>query len=121
MIAGMQEFLDDQDKRPMNDLVTVNAPEAVNYAIGLTYYINQSDSAQASAIQRAVQEALTEYQQWQRTIGRDINPSKLISMVIQAGAKRAEVTAPAYTTVSKTCVAALLGEPTVIYGGLEDD
>lgn len=105
----------------MNDLVTVNAPEAVNYAIGLTYYINQSDSAQASAIQRAVQEAVTEYQQWQRTIGRDINPSKLISMIIQAGAKRAEVTAPAYTAVSKTCVAALLGEPTVIYGGLEDD
>lgn len=121
MIAGMQEFLSDKDKRPMNDLVTVSAPEAVNYAIGLTYYINQSDSAQASAIQQAVQEAVTEYQQWQRTIGRDINPSKLISMIVQAGAKRVEISAPAYTAVSKTSVATLLGEPTVIYGGLEDD
>lgn len=121
MIAGMQEFLSDKDKRPMNDLVTVSAPSPVNYAIGLTYYINQSDSAQASAIQRAVQEAVEEYQQWQRTIGRDVNPSKLISLVVQAGAKRADVTAPAYAAVSKTGVAALLGTPTVIYGGLEDD
>lgn len=121
MIIKLEEYLRDENIRPMTDLVTVAAPSDVVYAIDLEYYINRSDSAQAVAIQTAVTEAVENYKTWQRVIGRDINPSKLSEMIMAAGAKRVEITAPAYTPVSATAVSSLSGEPVINYGGLEDD
>ena len=121
MINGLKGYLQDKTIRPMTDLVNVSAPEEVPYTIGLTYYINRSDSAKAVTIQAAVAQAVEDYQTWQRAIGRDINPSKLVAMVMEAGAKRVTVTAPTYTAVAATKVSALQGEATVTYGGLEDD
>ena len=105
----------------MADKLTVKAPEEVTYSINLTYYINRSDSARAVAIQAAVAQAVEEYKTWQRTIGRDVNPSQLAAMVMEAGAKRVTVTAPTFAAVAATKVAALTGSATVTYGGLEDD
>lgn len=120
-IAGLQAYLSDKTVRPMTDTVTVAAPTEVPYTIGLTYYINRSDSSQAVTIQTAVQQAVAEYVKWQRSIGKDINPSKLTALIIAAGAKRVELAAPAYAEVAETSVAALSGEASVTYGGLEDD
>ena len=61
------------------------------------------------------------YVRWQRVIGRDVNPSKLLSLVVEAGAKRAEIAAPAFAPVASTAVAELEGALQVRYGGLEDD
>ena len=58
---------------------------------------------------------------WQRTIGRDINPDELRARIMAAGAKRIVVTAPTYTVVPGTKVGVLQGDPSVSYGGLEDD
>ena len=121
MINGLKGYLQDKTIRPMTDLVNVSAPEEVQYTINMTYYINRSDSAKAVTIQAAVAQAVADYQTWQRAIGRDINPSKLVAMVMEAGAKRVTVTAPTYTAVAATKVSALQGEATVTYGGLEDD
>lgn len=121
MTAGLLEYLRDNNIRPMTDLVTVAAPEKVPYSIDLTYYINRSDSIRAIAVQTAVQAAIESYIQWQQTIGRDINPSVLMAMVVKAGAKRAEIISPAFSRVSPTSVAKLDGELAVHYGGLEDD
>lgn len=121
MINGLKEYLNGKTRRPMTDLVNVSAPVEVNYTVNLTYYINRSDSARAVAIQEAVQAAVADYLTWQRTIGRDINPSKLVALVMAAGAKRVTVTAPTYTTVDAIKVSALSGTPTISYGGLEDD
>lgn len=96
MITGMEEYLRDNNIRPMTDLVRVAAPEEVEYSIDLAYYINRSDSSRAVAIQEAVTAAVANYTAWQRAIGRDINPSKLAEMVMAAGAKRVEVTAPVH-------------------------
>ena len=82
MINGLKGYLQDKTIRPMTDLVNVSAPEEVPYTIGLTYYINRSDSATAVTIQAAVAQAVADYQTWQRAIGRDINPSKLVAMVM---------------------------------------
>ena len=73
------------------------------------------------AIQSKVLAAVDAFTKWQRTIGRDINPSKLAEMVMAAGCKRAEISAPVYTVVSKKSVSALAGDPVIQYGGLEDD
>lgn len=121
MIEGLEGYLQGKTIRPMTDLVRVAAPQEVQYTINLTYYINRSDSAKAVTIQAAVAKAVADYQTWQRAIGRDINPSKLVAMVMEAGAKRVTVTAPAYTAVAATKVSALQEEATVTYGGLEDD
>lgn len=121
MITGLQEYLRDNNVRPMTDLVTVSAPEEVPYSINMAYYINRSDSARAVAIQAAVETAVADYQVWQRTIGRDINPSKLVELIMAAGAKRVEITAPVHTKVGATAVAALSGQAAIQYGGLEDD
>ena len=121
MIEGLEGYLQGKTIRPMTDLVRVAAPQEVTYTINLTYYINRSDSAQAVTIQQEVAAAVEQYKTWQRAIGRDINPSQLIRMVMDAGAKRVSVTAPTYTTVAATKVSALQGEATITYGGLEDD
>lgn len=121
MIEGMEGYLQGKTIRPMTDLVRVAAPEEVQYTINLTYYINRSDSAKAVTIQAAVAQAVEDYKVWQRAIGRDINPSKLVAMVMEAGAKRVTMTAPTYTAVAATKVSALQGEAIVTYGGLEDD
>ena len=121
MIEGMEGYLQGETIRPMTDLVRVAAPEEVQYTINLTYYINRSDSAKAVTIQAAVAQAVEDYKTWQRAIGRDVNPSQLTHMVMEAGAKRVTVTAPAYTAVGKTEVSALQGAAVVTYGGLEDD
>lgn len=121
MISGLQTYLSGKTIRPMTDKLTVSAPEEIAYSIELTYYINRSDSARAVAIQAAVAQAVEDYKTWQRTIGRDINPSQLAAMVMEAGAKRVTVTAPTFATVADTKVAALSGSASVTYGGLEDD
>ena len=121
MIEGMEGYLQGKTIRPMTDLVRVAAPQEVTYTINLTYYINRSDSAKAVTIQAAVAQAVADYQTWQRAIGRDINPSQLVRMVMDAGAKRVTVTAPTYTAVDATKVSALQGDAVISYGGLEDD
>ena len=121
MIEGLEGYLQGKTIRPMTDLVRVAAPQEVTYTINLTYYINRSDSAKAVTIQAAVAQAVADYQAWQRAIGRDINPSQLVRMIMDAGAKRVTVTAPTYTAVDATKVSALQGDAVISYGGLEDD
>lgn len=121
MISGLLEYLQEGDFRPMDDLVRVSAPEEVTYTVDFRYWINKSDAAQALTIQAAVEAAAAQYVSWQRKIGRDINPSKLLQLVMASGAKRVEVTAPAFGNVVGARVAALAGEPVIGYGGLEDD
>lgn len=121
MIEGLEGYLQGKTIRPMTDLVRVAAPQEVTYTINLTYYINRSDSTKAVTIQAAVAQAVADYQTWQRAIGRDINPSQLVHMVMDAGAKRVTVTAPTYTAVDATKVSALQGDAVISYGGLEDD
>lgn len=121
VMSGLEEYLQDNKIRPLTDHVTVLAPEQQRFDIALTYYINRSDQAKANTIQAAVQAAVEEYIKWQTyTIGRDINPSELTKRIIEAGAKRVEITAPIFTTVEPDTVARI-GQKTVTYGGLEND
>ena len=121
MISAMSQHMSAETLRPMNDLVTVRAPAEVKYTVSLTYYINQSDNNRAVAIQQAVTAAVDSYIAWQRKIGRDINPSKLLALVMGAGAKRAQITAPTFATIPADSIAAIDGTASITYGGLEDD
>lgn len=119
-LTELLEFLSAKDKRPLTDYVTTAPPTVISYDIAFTYYIEAQNSTSASEIQTAVLQAVDEYVLWQKSkIGRDINPQELIRRVIEAGAKRLEVTLPTFTPID-TYGIAVAGSQTVNYGGLED-
>ena len=121
VVKGLQNFLQDDDIRPLTDKVVVSAPTTKSYDISVKYWINQSDSKKAVSIQSAVDSAISDYVAWQsKAIGRDINPDELIKRMITAGAKRVEITSPAFTKIDKTVLPALASK-SVTYGGTEDD
>jgi len=117
-ISAMVAWLSSTDKRPLTDTVTADAPTETTYNITLTYYIDSTRSADAASIQTSVSSAISEYKTWQRKIGRDINPSELIRRIMDAGAKRVALTAPAYAVIGSTGIAKI-GTESVTYGGLE--
>lgn len=120
-LQGLWEYLSDKKRRPLTDNVNVNAPTIVNYDITFIYYILSDNSAVASTIQANVNQAVQDYIAWQKSkIGRDINPSELISRIIKAGAKRVALTNPVYVALTDTQIA-FSANVTVNYGGLEDD
>jgi len=120
-IAGMTEYLSDKSRRPLNDKVQCAAPSVSNYTISYTYYIASKDSLAESEIKLKVQTAVEAYKAWQRgAIGRNINPSKLHNLIIEAGASRVVIASPLYKATGETEVANCTGV-TETYGGLEND
>lgn len=121
LIQGLQLYLQNKQIRPLTDKVTVKAPDTVDYKLDVRYYINTSDLKRADTIKANVAAAVDQYVIWQRSkIGRDINPSQLIQMMVSAGAKRVEVKLPVFQIVGVTNVAKLVSQ-NVAYGGIEDD
>ena len=94
--------------RPLTDSVYVEDPDIVSYNIDITYYMAKNDTDRSAAeIATLVADTVDEFNLWQASrIGRDINPSKLIHMLIEAGLKRVEVTSPTFTQ---------------LYSGTQDD
>ena len=75
-ISGLQDFLDDETRRPLTDHVVVKAPQTVEYTIEGTYYISRDRQEMAAVIQKQVEAARDEFIRWQKSaIARDINPS----------------------------------------------
>ena len=128
-MTEMQTYLMAEARRPMTDLVICKAPEEVEYSIDFTYYIGSGNSKGASIVQENVAKAVEEFQVWQRSIGRDINPLELASRLRAAGVKRVELRQPVYKVVENGTdsgkavvqIPKLSGTPTIIYGGIEDD
>lgn len=121
-IAEILAYCNGKYRRPMSDVVNVHAPTPVEYTIDFTYYIATGDSARAGEIQAAVTAAVAEFVSWQRaSISRDVNPSELIRRVMNAGALRVDVTAPADTALDYSELAVLDGEADVEFGGLADE
>ena len=84
--------------RPLTDLVSVEDPEKVTYNVDLTYYIQSGGPVSAEALELAVAEKVKEFTEWQSAkLGRDINPSRLISMLMETGVNRVVVREPAFT------------------------
>ena len=75
----------------------------------------------ATAVAENVNAAVKEYKEWQAAkMGRDVNPSRLISLVMQAGVKRVEVRSPVFAAVADNAVASV-GETSVVNGGIENE
>jgi len=121
ILDAVNEVLNDRKIRPLTDHVITLVPEQIPYEIDVTYWINTDDDKIAIGIQEKVNQAILDYLVWQKSkLGRDIDPSELITRIKNAGAKRAVATLPAYLKLEKYQVASE-GTVTVLYGGLEDE
>jgi phage-related baseplate assembly protein len=117
---SLVEYMSDETIRPLCDKVICEIPEEVEYRVELTYYISTSDQKSAATIRDAIDEAITDYGKWQRKLGRDINPTELITRIRQAGAKRVTLRSPEDIVISDTQLPKMI-DTDIIYGGLEDD
>ena len=87
--------------RPLTDFVSTVDPDIVDYNIAFTYYVPANTPRTGAEIQQAVDDAVTEFKKWQSgKLGRDINPSYLISLLMKTGIKRVVLTEPAFTALN---------------------
>ena len=120
VLAEIEEALNASDIRPLTDVVTVSAPETVDFSVDATFWIAQPNKESAAAIEREVRAAVDSFIVWQTSkMGRDINPSYLTKLMMDAGAKRVEVRQPTFKTIADIAVGKLKNK-TVLNGGLED-
>lgn len=100
LLAMVREVLNDKRIRPLSDTLIVDAPEPAPYSIEGGWTLHRDNAPLAESIQKRVGEAVEEYRLWQRTKpGRDINPTRLISLMERAGAKRVTLTSPVFTVL----------------------
>lgn len=120
VLKEIEEALNASDIRPLTDIVTVSAPETVDFSIDATFWIAQPNRESAAAIEREVRAAVDSFIIWQTSkMGRDINPSYLTKLMMDAGAKRVEVRQPTFQSVADIAVGKLKSK-SVLNGGLED-
>lgn len=113
--------------RPLTDLVSVKDPDTVDYDISFTYYIPRDAPISSAEIESSVDTAINQYVAWQSgKLGRDINPSYLVGLLMQTGIKRVVLTSPSYSVLndgsnSGAPQVASVGNITATNGGYEDE
>ena len=85
VLKQIKEALNADDVRPLTDVVTVSAPEAVEFEIDLTFYTQRNSQASSSIIEEDATR-----KQWktisagrQAKWGGTINPSYLIQQLME--------------------------------------
>lgn len=118
IINLVKKVLDDE-VRPFTDNVTVKTPQQVTYNINLEWYL--SNEKEVKTTTENINKAIEKYVTWQcEKLGRDINPDKLVQLLITAGAKRVRIIEPQYTRLDKTKVAKI-NTKNINYRGIEDE
>ena len=100
ILEMVEDHLSAEDIRPLGDKVEVLGPTIRPYNVKGGYYVDRSKVGQGQGIQDACSLALQEYLLWQKAkIGRDLTPDKLISLLVEAGAKRVVLEEPQFTVL----------------------
>lgn len=121
VIEKIKKYLTDKEIKPLTDLIDCQQPQTEQYDIDLKYYIYDDDSEDFESISSSIEDAVEQYITWQcQKLGRDINPDKLKSLVISAGAKRCEILSPEFTVLERNQVASLKMK-NISYGGAESE
>lgn len=107
--------------RPLTDKVEVVAPIKVDYTIDLTYWLSTKPNSDIKQLQKNITDAVDQFIFYEKTkLGRSINPSILIKMVMSAGARRVEVRTPKQLEIGRQEVASVTSV-NIVFGGLEAD
>lgn len=120
-LALVEAKLRDEYTRPLTDKVSINAPTVVNYSVSVEYWIANKSSTVSSLIEKQVNQAFTDYLEWQRSkMGRDVDFSELIARLKQAGAARVSVSSPMFIEIADTEVAREISTE-ITFKGLTND
>ncbi len=115
----LQEELSHDGWKEMTDCVVVSAPEVVEYDIDFIYYLESGEDAEV--VKGQIQEAVDDFERWQAgQIGRDINDSKLIYMLLGTDVKRISCSSPTHRKLGRNQLAKV-ANVNIVYGGLDDD
>jgi phage-related baseplate assembly protein len=110
-----------RDRVPLTDLISVHPPVPVPYSLSVTWWLDRDRQDRAGAVRLAAERAVSDFTAWQKSrIGRDLNPSELTRLIMQAGAKRVQVDSPAFTVLQAWELAMLEGVPELHFGGVEN-
>ena len=105
-------------------------------AVDFSYWVHDTKTVGSAAIRARIDAALQQYIKWQSAkLGRDINPSYLISLLMQTGVKRVEIREPVFTSLRDGTLAlgweyeypetvpqlAEAGTVSIVNGGYEDE
>lgn len=125
--AAILSACNDEFVRPLTDYVTVADSEISQYSIDLTYFIADNSVLSTSEIHTAVESAVERYKLWQcAKLGRDVNPSYLMGLLMQTGVKRIELRSPAFKSLrdgsdNTAPQLAEVNDITIVNGGYEDE
>lgn len=134
IINGALESCNNKEKRPENDLVSVEKPTEVFYNIDIKVYTTIENKADAVVwIEGNGKEenfgngCLNDFITWQhQVLGRDINPTELVAYCKDGKAtdgsrlvKRIDVTEPTYQNLSIRQIAKWSGNANIVY--VEED
>ena len=88
----------------------------------ILHSILKKHTASIRIIEEDTRAAVEEYIQWQTgKMGRDINPSYMIKLIMAAGVKRVDVRKPVFRVVEGTHVARINRESIIVLnGGVEN-
>lgn len=121
-IQAVLDITSAEKTRPLCDTVTVVpcTPKTFDYQI--TWFITKSQEGYFSTIEKAVIDAVADYESWQtNAIGRDANPDALIERCRAAGAWRVEIQGLEYTRLfGGEVVQFVTNAGRISFGGVED-
>lgn len=93
--------------------------EAMSLTLNFRSVTTDASALSADTIAADVAAAVKSFQKWQaEKMGRDVNPSQLIALLMQTGVKRVEVRSPVFAAVADNAVAQI-GTVSVVNGGAE--
>lgn len=118
---GVKDYLKNLKRFPDTDKISILPPEVIDYELNATYYVSMANKSNEEKICKSVQNAAAAYVQFQyESLGVDINPDTLVEFVRVAGAKRVDISTPAYQKLSDSQVA-ICSAINLIYGGMEEN
>ena len=121
ILSQVADTLSPKTRRPLTDYVHVVMPEPVEFNISFQYWIEFDRATEATSIINAVNAAVVEYIEWQKSrLGLDIVPDMLQKLVMNCGVKRVAIAEPVFTELKMNEAAQFGGIKTVTYEGLED-
>ncbi len=122
MLEEIEAALNASDVRPLTDVVTVSMPEEDMFELDVSFFIGRNEQVSTSIIEQDIKAAVEDYIRWQTgKMGRDINPSYLIQLMMATGVKRVEIRKPIFQVVEDTHVARINRNTIrILNGGVED-
>lgn len=120
LLHQVQDKVNDNEVRPLTDLVQVKVPEKVYYSVEMEYFIEKENELHADEIEKNVKTTVSEWADWQQEkLGRDINTDELIYRLKKIGVKRMNILSPEFKKIEEHEIAILEGEVNIINKGTE--